>query len=377
MRLRASACCVLQPDMPSLHQLLSGYADGDAISHCARVLRAHLRAMGWSSEIYVEEGRCSPALRGDCLPLDRCRPRADDVVLYHYSIASAAQAIYQHANGRKVLLYHNITPAEYFDAFDPSLATRLREARASLPSVVRNSEACWADSQFNARELEAAGARSARVFPLVFDPAPLNVPVDQQVADKFKARLTNLLFVGRIVPNKKIETLIEAFCWYNKTINPFSRLILVGSAASCPRYYAMLRMLAGDFDLPNVCFEGFASPGGLPTYYRQADVFVTTSEHEGYCLPLVEAMHMNVPVIAHAIGGMPEAMSGAGVLYRDLSAADLACLIDRVITDIPAREKILASQKARMDEIARRDIAAEISALLGALQSAGTSLQML
>lgn len=361
--------------MPALHQLLSGYADGDAISHCARELRAQLRAMGWSSEIYVEAAHCSPGLRNDCLPLERCQPDPADVILYHYSIASAAQEVYQRVVGRKVLLYHNITPAEYFDAFDSALAARLREARALLPAVVRHSNACWADSQFNAQELEAAGAVAPRVFPLVFDPTPLNVPVDQQVADKFKVRLTNILFVGRIVPNKKLETLIEAFCWYNKTINPFSRLILVGSASSCPRYYAMLRMLAGDFDLPNVCFEGFASPGGLPTYYRQASVFVSTSDHEGYCLPLIEAMHMGVPVIAHAIGGMPEAMGGAGVLYRDLTTADIACLMDRVITDSASRAKILASQKLRLEEIARRDIAAELRDLLDALP-ASPSLKM-
>ncbi len=350
--------------MAAFYQLLSGFADGDAISHCARTLRAHARAAGWESEIFVDDEHCAPNMRGERQPLSACRPSAEDVVVHHYSIASSALSTYRRLRGKKVLLYHNITPGEYFDAFDSALAARLREARAMLSEAVAESDRCWADSQFNAHELEAAGARSVRVFPLAFEPSALDAPPDQQVFEKFQRQLTNILFVGRIAPNKKIETLIEAFCWYNKTINPLSRLILIGSSASCPRYYAMLRMLAGDLDLPNVCFEDFASPGGLPTYYRMADLFVTTSEHEGYCLPLVEAMYLGVPVIAHATGGMPEAMGEAGVLYRDLSTADIACLMDKVISDPAVRERVLASQRARIEALAKRDIGAELRALL-------------
>lgn len=351
--------------MRAVHQILSGFADGDAISHCARVLRDQVRALGFDSELYVVPEHCSPALRGECRPLAEYRGAADEHVIHHYSIGSPALDVYLRSPARRILLYHNITPAEYFTAFDEGVARQLAEARALLPGVVRGSAACWAVSRFNAAELEAVGARDVQVFPLVFDPAPLDVPADHLVLDKFQARLTNILFVGRIAPNKKVETLVEAFCWYNKTLNPFSRLILVGSELSCPRYYAMLRMLAGDFDLPNVCFEGFASPGGLPTYYRVADVFVTTSEHEGYCLPLLEAMHLGVPVIAHAVGGMPEALDGAGVEYRDLSTGELACLIDRVARDGALRSEILATQKTRMEKVRRRDIASELRALLG------------
>lgn len=354
--------------MRALHQLLSGFADGDAISHCARAMRDAARRMGLMSEIYVVPEHCTPALRGEARSLAEYSGAADDMVVHHYSIASPALDAYVRSPAGRVLLYHNITPAEYYAAFDEGVAAQLRSARGALPAVVRASDACWAVSRFNAAELEAAGARDVQVFPLLFDPAPLNVPSDHLVTDKFQARLTNILFVGRIAPNKRVETLIETFAWYQKTLNPFSRLILVGSDRSCPRYYAMLRMLAGDFDLPNVCFEGFASPGGLPAYYRLADVFVTTSEHEGYCLPLLEAMHLGVPVLAHAVGGIPEAMDGAGVLYRDLSSADLACLIDRVIRDEALRGRILASQKDRLARETRRDLARELAALVGKLR---------
>ncbi len=354
--------------MPSaIHQILNGYAEGDAISTCARVLRDAARGWGAASEIFAPASHIAPAARGDCRALEDYVGRAGDVVLHHYSISSPAVDAFLRSPARRILVYHNITPSEYFRGFDDALAARLDEARARLADIVRATDANWAVSEFNASELRAVGAPRVEVFPLVFDPAPLNAPEDPDVRIRFKTRLTTFLTVGRIAPNKRIETLIEAFYWYHHTINPWSRLVIVGSDRSCPKYHAMLRMLAGDFDLPNVCFEGFASPRGLPTYYRCADVFVSTSEHEGYCLPLLEAMHCGVPVIAHAIGGMPEAMGGAGVLYADLKPAELAVLMHRVAHDRAVRESVLDSQRRRLAALTARDIPGEFKSLLNAV----------
>jgi glycosyltransferase involved in cell wall biosynthesis len=129
----------------------------------------------------------------------------------------------------------------------------------------------------------------------------------------------------------------------------------------------MLKMLVGDLDLPNVCFEGFASPDGLPTYYQRADVFLTTSEHEGYCLPLIEAMYTKTPVIARAVGGIPEAMNGAGVMYSGLDNAELAGVIDFVVRDESVRKTVLASQDRRISEVLNRDVESELRELLGPL----------
>jgi glycosyltransferase involved in cell wall biosynthesis len=123
-------------------------------------------------------------------------------------------------------------------------------------------------------------------------------------------------------------------------------------------------MLAGDLDLPNVCFEGFAAAASLAAYYRVADLYVCPSEHEGYCLPLLEAMYRGVPVLARQAGGMPEAMDGAGIIYDNLSAPELAALMHQAITDEPLRQTVVASQRARMQREARRDIAAEVHKLL-------------
>ncbi len=350
----------------TIHQILAGYADGDAISSEAVQLRRAFRAWGCASEIHVDPACVSPGLRGDCLPLTAFAAGPGDVCLYHYGIASPATDVFLRSSARRILVYHNITPAAFFNGFDDDLARRLSLARATLGEVARHADAVWADSKFNADELAQAGVNPVQVFHLPFvSDSPERQP-DAAILKCFAGPLKNILFVGRIVPNKRIEDLIHAFAWYHRAVNPFSRLLIVGSPRSAPRYFTMLRVLAGDLDLPNVCFEGFASPEGLPAYYQVADLYVSTSAHEGYCLPLVEAMSHGVPVIARNIGGVPEAMDGAGVLYEDLTAAELGALFDRVLSDDACRAEILASQQARMERARARDLSAELRRLLDA-----------
>ena len=129
----------------------------------------------------------------------------------------------------------------------------------------------------------------------------------------------------------------------------------------------MLRMFAAELDLMSVSFVRYASPGGLISYYQQADLFATTSRHEGYCLPVVEAMYEGVPVLARNTGGVPEAMDGAGVMFDEASPQELACLMHRMITPGPLREEILASQRARIERLRSRPVPQELQNLLNAL----------
>lgn len=348
----------------NIHQILAGFADGDAISGEAVNLRKILRNWGCESDIYCDPARVSPSLYNECLPLNEYAASVGDVCLHHYGINSSSTDVFLASASKKIIIYHNITPAEYFDGFDETVAEQLRSGRARLRDICRYVDGVWTVSNFNAVELKNLGIENVHVFPLLFSSTALDLNPDPLIISKFAGRLKNILFVGRIVPNKRIEDLIMAFAWFNKTINPFSRLLIVGSNRSAPRYYAMLRMLAGDLDMPNVCFEGFASPAGLAAYYRVADAYVCPSIHEGYCLPLIEAMHCDVPVIARDAGGMPEAMDGAGVLYSGLDDVELAELINRIITDRALNLKILDSQRERMRRFQNRDPNNELKQLL-------------
>ncbi len=352
-------------DRPRLDQIVAGYADGDAISTEARALKELFGRLGFVSEIFASPDRVSPAVRHECRPVSEFRAGRSDAVLYHYAIASPAEEAWRSSPARKIFVYHNVTPAAFFKGFDDRVAASLGEARARLKESAARADAVWAVSRFDAGELSALGVRNVRVFPLIFSPAALDVPPDPAVRRTFAEPMKNILFVGRIAPNKCLEELIQAFAWYHRGVDPFSRLILVGSKKSAPRYYAMLRMLAGELKLSHVCFEDFASPAALSAYYRLADVFVCPSRHEGYCLPLLEAMHQDVPVIARSTGGTPEAMGGAGVMYEDLSAGELAELIRRVLDDPGLRREILSSQEQRMERELARSVEYELQELLG------------
>jgi len=349
---------------PAIHQLVAGFAAGDAISHEALAMRDLCRDAGHPAEVYAPADRIAADAAGECRGLAELAAGAGDALICHYSIASPAVEAFLSSPAHRVLLYHNITPAEFYAPYDAAIAAQLRAARDGLAATARAAQAVWADSAFNAAELQALGIPRVTVFPLVFSMRRFDVPSDPAVRARFAVPMTNILFVGRIAPNKCVEDLIEAFACFSGRIEPRSRLLIVGSDRSAPAYFAMLRMLAGELDLPNVHFERCASPAGLAAYYEVAHLFVTASRHEGYCLPLIEAMVKGVPVVARNTGGVPEAMGRAGVRYDDLRPEELAELWARVLRDEPLRQQILDSQRARVQAVLQRPVREELLRLL-------------
>lgn len=346
-------------------QILAGFAEGDAISHEALIMRDIFRGWGLASDIFVDPAFVSPAVRQECLPLKNYKAESSDVCIHHYGIASSAQFVFLDSPAKKILIYHNITPAEFFKPFDDKIFFQLTEARKGLVRLASIADAVWADSMFNASELIEAGIRDVKILKLPLSTKQLNLTPDVSILNKFsRHKLFTFLFVGRIAPNKNIEELIKIFAYYHNFINPFSRLVIVGSFHGVPRYMAMLRMLIGDLDISNVCFEGFASPEGLIAYYKIADVYVSTTNHEGYCLPLLEAMYFDLPVITKAKGGVNEAMGGAGVMYDDLPPSLVAELIYHVFSNTYLKNEVLSSQKIRIKEELQRDFANELRRLM-------------
>lgn len=348
----------------SIHQLLAGFAQGDAISREAIAIRAICRDLGFASEIYAPSNRIAPDMAHEGHPLSEYQQAATDIAIGHYSISSEATDTFMASPAKKITIYHNITPPEFFTPFDPLVANQLNEARQGLKEVVSRTDAVWADSAFNAAELHALGVTHAKVFPLLFQPEGLDVAPDPAILAKFSTPMKNILFVGRIAPNKCLEELIAAFAWFHRNIEPQSRLLIVGSDRSAPAYYSMLRMYAAELELDTVFFERFASPAGLSAYYEVADCFVTTSRHEGYCLPLVEAMYKGVPVIARKTGGTPEAMGNGGILIDDFKAEELAEVMGLICHDQALKQTVQASQQKRIDQVLNRQIKEEFLALL-------------
>lgn len=346
-----------------IDQLVAGYANGDAISQEVRMMRDVLHELGYTSDIFAPREFTAQDSKGDCLPLEDYDPRAGEGTLLHYSTGSAVNDAFAASKGRRIVKYHNITPAEFFDGYDDDVAAELRLARQGLANLAAVADEFWSDSAYNASELEPFGVKSSKVLHLMFRADEFEAGEDPAIREAFGDDFTNWLFVGRLAPNKCIEDLILAHAWYYHNLNPRSRLLVVGSEHSCPRYYTMLRLLAERLDLPNVCFTGYKY-GGRATLYAAADAFVMASRHEGYCLPLVEAMALNTPVIARRAGGMPEAMGGAGVMFDHLKPQELALLVHRVCTDNVLRDQVMASQGQRLEEIRNRDVKREVAEAL-------------
>ncbi len=345
--------------MRRVDQLLDGYVPGDAISREALALRDHVRRLGYESDIFAVPERIAPDGRADCHPLAQLASRQSDAVILHYAIASPAAEIWRCAGFRRLLLYHNITPAEWFRPYDTALAAQLEAGRRALPELLAAAHAVAAVSSFNAAELRALGAPSVRVLPLVSAASPCPPP-DPAFAARLGGDFTNILHVGRLAPNKCIEDLIEAFGWYSRGFNPRSRLIIAGSDCSCPRYAALLRMLIVEARADTVWMTGYLDDRQLSAAYASAALVVSVSRHEGFCAPLLDAARAGVPVLARAVGGIPEAVGAGAVLFDEVSPRELAALIHLATTDTSLRRAVAEGQRARLAELDRRDIGAEL-----------------
>ena len=346
----------------AIHQLVAGYSNGDAISDEARRLRAVLRARGFASEIYCDPASLLPQLRGDARDIGTLARdiSPDDGILLHLSIGSPANEVFRTLRARKVLRYHNITPAEFFRAVNGRIADRLAAGREQARTLAGVAEVNLAVSAFNARELIGWGYRDPVVLPLFLDFTAIRGSPDRAVVDRYADGLVNLLFVGRGVPNKRIDDILRAFGHYQRMVNRDSRFIHAGSYAGTEPYVALLHTLKIDLELENVDFLGPIPEGQLHGCYASARVFLCMSEHEGFCIPLLEAMAWDVPVLAFDAGAVAETLDGAGVLFREKDHRQVAEMIHRLASPGPFREAVLAGQRARLERYRARDLGGEL-----------------
>ena len=190
---------------------------------------------------------------------------------------------------------------------------------------------------------------------MVPDFSHLDGRADAFIARDFDDEWVNLLFVGRIIPNKRIDELIRIFHAYKTQFNPRSRLIVVGAYGGFETYLAMLHGLVGRLGAKDVYLPGHVTNGELVAYYEVADLFLSASEHEGFCVPLTEAFYKRLPVVAYAATAVPATMDGAGVLLRDRAPVHVAAIIDAVLDDAGLYERVVASQDAALARLRGRD----------------------
>ena len=326
---------------------------GDAIGDSARTVRDLLRASGHESDLFAMT--IDEDLRGDVRDFPDPAAYAGEVTILHFALPSPMTATFAALKGARVLQYHNITPASFFAPYDAGLFRLAALGRAELRTLVGRVDLALGDSDFNRRELEAMGFAPTGVLPIAVNTARItDAPRRPALETILSDGLINILFVGRIVPNKRIEDHIRLGEIYKRYTDNYYRFIFVGRHDGVPAYYAQVRALVSEFQmLPDrVWFTGPVPDADLAAFYRWADVYVSLSEHEGFCVPLVEAMAADVPVLAYAAGAVPETLGGAGVLFSpkdlELAAETMAMLV----YDRPLRESILAGQRRRLEAFA-------------------------
>lgn len=348
--------------MRAIHQLVAGFANGDAISNEVRVMRGLFRSWGYESNIYSEQKRILPELRGEARDLAASRGdfREEDVVLLHLSIGSDVNDVFPGLPGRKAILYHNITPPDYFYGVQDQTAHMLARGREQARALAGSAAVVMADSRFNAEEIAAMGHADPQVLPLVLDFSMLRAKPDRRILRQYRDGMVNLLFVGRCAPNKKIEDLLNAFYYFQRYVQPASRLIHVGSYAGMEQYHALLLTRARELQLKNVELIGTVRQDELNAYYEVSRAFLCLSDHEGFCIPLLEAMTHDLPVVAYAAGAVPETLDGAGVLVREKRFDLIAETLGRVTEDEPLRTALIQGQRERLARYERQDLAADL-----------------
>jgi glycosyltransferase involved in cell wall biosynthesis len=345
---------------PAVHQVLATLGYGDAIGHEVLGIQRVLRGAGYGSDIFVEtaERFLEPLSRDYRELVDASHP--DNLLLHHFAIGSKASRAAYALPDRMALIYHNITPPEYFIGVHRTLVGQCFRGRRELRAYADRCDLALGDSEFNRLDLEALGFPRTGVLPVVPDFSHLDRDPNRFVADLFDDEWTNILFVGRVIANKKIEDLIRFFHAYHTQFNPRSRLIIVGMYNLFERYLAGLTHMAAELGLSHVHFTGHISNEELVAYYEIADLFLCASEHEGFCVPLIEAFYKQVPVLAYAATAVPGTMDGAGVLFTDKDPMHVAALMDAVVSNARLQDAIVDGQLAAVGRLQAKDFAGRL-----------------
>jgi glycosyltransferase involved in cell wall biosynthesis len=346
--------------MPQVHQVLASLGYGDAIGNQVLGIQRVLQSAGYDSRIYADtaDARLEHLTTSYRALVDDIAP--EDLLIHHFSIGSRASRTAFAVPSRMALVYHNITPPEYFLGVHPWLVRQCFHGRRELGAYTSRVDIALGDSEFNRQELEAIGFPRTGVLPVVPGFGHLDVAPDPRIAAAFDDGMLNVLFVGRLIPNKRPDLLIRVLHAYHQVFGRNARLLLAGSYAQFETYLAQLHTLVASLGVSGVHILGQVSNEELTALYDVADVFLCASEHEGFCVPLIEAFYKRVPVAAYAAAAVPATMNGGGVLYRTQDPVEIAGLVQAITSD-PAREDaILAAQDAALTRLLSRDFRSSV-----------------
>jgi glycosyltransferase involved in cell wall biosynthesis len=321
--------------------------------------------MGHGSDIYALT--IDDDMRSEVRSFSESDARQGDVTIFHYALPSPMTDAFGALPKGRVLQYHNITPAHFFAPYQPEVFRIAALGRRDLASLAGRTDLALGDSEYNRQELEQLGFRPNGVFPIALSLSRITDAPPHPVLERLLGDgLTNFLFVGRIVPNKRIEDIVRLAEVYKRYIDANYRFIFAGRTDGIPRYYATVRALIAEFDmLP----DRFLFPGAVPdwelaAYYRTASVYLSMSEHEGFCVPLLEAMAADVPVFAYESSAVPDTLGGAGVCWSPKDLEYAAELLGQLAFDPVFRRQVIARQRQRLADFGEAGVIVRLREVL-------------
>jgi glycosyltransferase involved in cell wall biosynthesis len=334
-----------------IDQVVPSFGRRDAIGTHVLHLRQVLRDAGYASDIWCrgafDEVRAECHLLGELSPL--ARPRT--WWLYHFATGSPEADLLARRPEPVMVDYHNFTPPELFGTWAPEAVGDAFLGRVQLTELAARTTFAMADSAFNEQDLLAVGYRRTVAVPPLFDPGAHEHAVDGTLlAERRRQRQgggADWLFVGRVAPSKAQHDVVKAFACYRRWFDPDARLHLVGASVG-HAYPRALERFARRLGLGEaVLLAGSVTDEELAAYYATADVFVCLSDHEGFCIPVVEAMHLGVPVVAFDAGAMGETVGTGGLVLGHKAPATVAVAVDRAVREPELRARLVSAGKRR------------------------------
>ncbi len=338
-----------------IHQLLPCLRHGDAIGNHTLEIQRILQRWGHSSYIFADD------IHDDMRPFAKSykklkgRALKDAILIYHFSVGSPVSDFVRSLSNRKILVYHNITPGSFLRGYDEYIREVLDRGRDELKLFVDLCDLALGDSEFNRLELEELGFRNTGVLPIILDFEKYSHAPDPTVMRRYQDDYKNIIFVGRIVPNKRQEDIIQAFALYKRYINPKSRLFLIG-LGGIERYDFMLEEFIRQLPIEDVFLTSNVSDNELAAYFKAADLLLCMSEHEGFSVPIVEAMHTGIPVLAYNSSSIPYTLGKAGVLINEKRYEEIAEMIDMLMENQELRSGVIQTQQRRLTFFQRTQV---------------------
>jgi len=326
----------------------------DAVSDNVLHLDKILKEKGYKTEIFADN--IDEYYKGLVKNSSKFSSDNEDLVLLHFSIGSDFYRNIKKFRGKKIIFYHNITPPKFFIEYSAPAFEYSSMGLRQLKEIQEYIDGAIADSLFNADELVMNGYKNPDVLPLYYD-LDKRVKANEQ-AKEDESELTQILFVGRIAPNKKQEDIVKAFYFYHKYFNPKSKLYLVGGYSGMEFYKNKIEVIINKLKLDKfVELTGKISDEELAHRYKNADLYLSMSEHEGFCAPVLECMSIQLPILAYYnSGALPETAGKGAVYFTKKKYFEIAGIMDYILTDSNLKEKIKANQEKELERFSNKKV---------------------